>query len=139
MTPAIRGRSFSRGAGFGIALMLAVSGCGAKTAKGSDQATVPGYRTVRDVRLPSDTSRWDYQVYDPVSRRLYLSHLGASEIVVFDTAQQKVVGVVKGVADVHGLAIARDLGRLFASATGQNRLVTIDLATLKVVGSAPTG
>jgi hypothetical protein len=30
-------------------------------------------------------------------------------------------------------------GRLFASATDQNRVVAIDLATLKVVGGAPTG
>ena len=40
---------------------------------------------------------------------------------------------------VHGLALAPDLGRLFASATGENRLVAIDLSTLRIVGSAPTG
>ncbi len=109
------------------------------TTSAGAQASVPGYRTVRDVRLPGDTSRWDYQVHDPASHRLYVSHLGASEIVVFDTAQQKVIDVVKDVAGVHGLALAPDLGRLFASATDQNRVVVIDLNTLKVVASAPTG
>ena len=40
---------------------------------------------------------------------------------------------------MHGLAVAPDLGRLFASATDQNRVVAVDLGTLKVVGGAPTG
>ena len=55
------------------------------------------YRVVRDVALPGGTSRWDYQAYDARSHRLYLSHLGASEIVVFETDEQRVVGVVGGV------------------------------------------
>ena len=127
------------GAAFIVALVLVMIACRPASTGGREQANVPGYRTVRDVRLPGATSRWDYQVYDPGSRRLYISHLGASQIVVFDTAEQKVVGIVGDIPEVHGLALARDLGRLFASATGQNRLVAIDLNTLKVAGSAPTG
>src|SRR6266849_5322128 len=140
MSPGRRGRTPVRWAAFGVALVLFLSACGGpKAASGTEKASVSGYRTVRDVRLPGDTSRWDYEVYDPASRRLYIAHLGASQIVVFDTAGQRVAGTIDGVADVHGLALAPDLGRLFDSATGQNRLVTIDLATLKVVGGAPTG
>ena len=140
MTPSTRRKTSLRGAALGVALALFLSGCGgSKTASGAQQASVPGFRTVRDVRLPGDTSRWDYQVYDPTSHRLYISHLGASEIVAFDTAQQKVVDIVKDIAGVHGLALAPELGRLFASATDQNRVVAIDLSTLKVVGSASTG
>ena len=52
--------------------------------RSAESAAVPGYRVVRDVQLPGDTSRWDYQVYDPVSHRLYIAHLGASQVVVFD-------------------------------------------------------
>jgi DNA-binding beta-propeller fold protein YncE len=123
-----------------LALALLLSGCSVPTtSSGAQQASVPGYRAVRDVRLPGDTSRWDYQVYDHASHRLYISHLGASQIVVFDTAQQTVVDIVKDVAGVHGLALVPDLGRLFASATDQNRVVAIDLSTLKVVGRASTG
>ena len=136
-----RGREgLVRVAAFGLALALLLGGCSMPaTSAGAPQASVPGYRAVRDIRLPGDTSRWDYQVYDQASHRLYISHLGASQIVVFDTAQQKVVGIVKDVAGVHGLALAPDLGRLFASATDQNRVVAVDLSTLKVVGGAPTG
>ena len=45
---------------------------------------MPGYRVVRDVRLPGDTSRWDYQVYDPGSHRLYIAHLGARTFTLGD-------------------------------------------------------
>lgn len=133
-------RTSVRGAALGIALSMVLAGCsGQGTASGAARANVPGYRVLRDVRLPGDTSRWDYQVYDPASRRLYIAHLGTSQIVVFDTARQKVVGTIGGIAGVHGLALAPDLGRLFASATNQNRLVAIDLSSLRVVGKAPTG
>lgn len=140
MTPPKRGNTLILWSAVALTLAPSLAGCSrSTTATAAQQASVPGYRTVRDIRLPGDTSRWDYQAYDPASRRLYISHLGASQIVVFDTAQQRVAGIVTGIADVHGLALAPDLGRLFASATGQNRLVAIDLSTLKVVGSAPTG
>jgi YVTN family beta-propeller protein len=94
---------------------------------------------VHDVQLPGDTSRWDYQVYDPDSHRLYIAHLGASQVVVFDTREQRVAGVVNGVDQVHGLALAPDLGRLYASATGRNRVAVIDTARLAVIATAPTG
>src|SRR6266545_4919891 len=41
--------------------------------------------TVADVQLPGDTSRWDYQAIDPQSHRLFIAHLGAGEVVVYDT------------------------------------------------------
>lgn len=106
---------------------------------GGQQAAVPGYRVVKDVPLPGDTSRWDYQTYDPAAHRLYVAHLGASDIVVFDTRLQRVVGVVHGVDQVHGLVLAPDLGRLFASATGRNEVDIVDTATLKVSQGARTG
>src|SRR5262249_42297797 len=86
-----------------------------------------------------NTGRWDYQVFDAQSRRLYLAHLGASEVVAFDTEKRTVVGVVHGISSVHGLALAPDLGRLFASATGSNEVAAIDLQSLAVVGKAPAG
>ena len=55
----------------------------------------------KDLPLAGDTSRWDYQTYDASAHRLYIAHLGASEIVVFDTRLQRVVGVVRGVDQVH--------------------------------------
>lgn len=106
---------------------------------GGQRAAVPGYRVARDVPLPGDTSRWDYQTYDPAAHRLYVAHLGASEIVVFDTRSQRVAGVVRGVDQVHGLVLAPDLGRLFASATGRDEVDVVDTTTLQVSRAAGTG
>jgi DNA-binding beta-propeller fold protein YncE len=114
--------------------------CSSPAGPGSPSGSaVPGYRVAREVRLPGDTSRWDYQVYDPGAHRLYIAHLGASQVVVFDTRGQRVVGVVDGVDQVHGLALAPDLGRLYASATGRNQVAVIDTSRLTVVATAPAG
>jgi YVTN family beta-propeller protein len=91
------------------------------------------------VRLPGDTSRWDYQVFDATSHRLYIAHLGANQIVVFDTRRQQMAGVVDGISQVHGLVLAGDLGRLYASATGRNQVAVIDTSRLAVIGTVPTG
>ena len=122
------------------AVLLLTVACGQPAAPaGGGQAGVGGYRVVRDVRLPGDTSRWDYQAYDPSSHRLYIAHLGAGEVVAFDTAAQRVAGVVTGIDQVHGLVVAPDLGRLYASATGRNQVAVIDTSRLAVVGTAPVG
>ena len=119
---------------------LALSSCSGPVGTTTDgaQGGLPGYRVLRDVRLPGNTSRWDYQAYDAAAHRLYIAHLGASQIVVFDTARNRVIRVIDGVDSVHGLVLAPELGRLFASATGKNRLVAIDTATLQPIGTAPT-
>jgi YVTN family beta-propeller protein len=122
-------------------LLAAATACSTPAGPGGagGPAAIPGYRVVRDVRLPGDTSRWDYQVYDPSAHRLYIAHLGASQVVVFDTRRQRVAGVVDGVDQVHGLVLAPDLGRLYASATGRNQVAVIDIARLTVIATAPTG
>jgi DNA-binding beta-propeller fold protein YncE len=135
-----RGRPAALVLSFWILLtFVACSSGAAAPGSGGERAGVPGYRVLRDVDLPGDTSRWDYTAYDAAARRLYLAHLGASQIVVFDTARNQAVQTIDGVDSVHGLVLAPELGRLYASATGRNRLVAIDTATLHTVGSAPTG
>src|SRR5262249_51360028 len=46
---------------------------------------------VEDLRLPGDTTRFDYQWLDTVTRRLYIAHLGDSSLVVFDLDSGKVI------------------------------------------------
>jgi DNA-binding beta-propeller fold protein YncE len=121
-------------------LCLVGAACAAPAARGgATAAALPGYRVVRDLPLPGDTSRWDYQVYDPASHRLYIAHLGASQVVVVDTRRQSVAGVVNGVDQVHGLVLAPDLGRLYASATGRNQVAVIDTTRLSVIGVTAAG
>ncbi len=99
----------------------------------------PGFHIVADSPLTGGPSRFDYQSLDPQSHRLYIAHLGASLVTVFDTQNGTVVGDVPGVAGVHGVLAVPQLGRVYASATSANQLAVIDPDTLAVVATAPTG
>ena len=124
-----------------LALLLVPAACGPslRSSEGSEGANITGYKVLREVPLPGDTSRWDYLAYDSSGRRLYIAHLGASQVVAFDTERQKVAGVVPEVASVHGLVVAPELGRLYASATSKDQVAVIDTASLRVLSSTPTG
>jgi YVTN family beta-propeller protein len=127
---------------FGLGLAALVSACaapGTAPVVASTGPTVPGYRLVTDLPLPGGSSRWEYQVLDPRTGRLYLAHQGASEVVVVDTLQQRVVATVPGIESVHGLALAASLGRLYAAANAGSEVAVIDLASARVVARVPTG
>jgi DNA-binding beta-propeller fold protein YncE len=94
---------------------------------------------VRDVRLPGRSSRFDYQSVDASGRRLYVAHLGDSALDVIDVDALTVVATVPDVADVHGVLAVKEIGRVFASATGTNELVTLDASSNQVIGRIPTG
>jgi YVTN family beta-propeller protein len=121
-----------------VGLAAACAAPGAALTAG-DAASVPGYRVVTDVPMPGGASRWDYATLDPAGGRLYLAHLGASEVVVVDTARQQVVAVVPGIQSVHGLALAPALGRLYAAANTRDEVAVIDLASGQVVARVPAG
>src|SRR5215470_3805634 len=80
---------------------------------------------VADVPLPGDTSRFDYESYDPVRHLLFIAHLGQSEVLVFDTRTQRVIKTIGGVRHVHGVLAIPELGRVYASATGTDEVVAI--------------
>src|SRR5256885_5453045 len=46
-------------------------------------------RVVADVPLPGSASRFDYQSLEPTSGRLFISHMGAGQLVVFDVRDRK--------------------------------------------------
>lgn len=97
------------------------------------------FQTVTDVPLPGDTSRFDYQSLDPAAHRLFIAHLGASQIIVFDTQAQRVVATIPQIAQVHGVLVVSELGRVYASATGTNQIAVIDEQTLRVIATIPGG
>ena len=94
---------------------------------------------VRDVRLSGRSSRFDYQSADAPGRRLYVAHLGDSTLEVIDLDALTVVATVPDIADVHGVLAVPEVGRVFASATGTNELVTLDASTDQVIARTPTG
>src|SRR2546423_1697180 len=94
---------------------------------------------VRDVRLPGNSSRFDYQSVDAPGRRLYLAHLGDSALDVVDVDTLTVAATVPDIADVHGVLAVPEIGRVFASATGTNELVTLEASSGQVTARTPTG
>jgi len=104
-------------------------------------ARTPGLplESVRDVRLPGNSSRFDYQSVDAPGRRLYLAHLGDSALDVVDVDTLTVAATVPDIADVHGVLAVPEIGRVFASATGTNELVTLEASSGQVTARTPTG
>lgn len=89
-----------------------------------------------DVPLPGGTGRFDYQSIDTSGRRLYLSHMGAGQLIVFDTDSSRVHAVVDGVPGVTGVWAVPGLQRVYASATGLHQLAIVDARTLRVLAHA---
>lgn len=94
---------------------------------------------VADVPLPGDGSRWDYVSLDPARGLLFAAHLGAGEVVEVDVRAHALVRVIGGLAQVHGVLVAPELHRVFATATGANTLVALDEDTGAVLWRARTG
>lgn len=99
-------------------------------------AAPPAYKVVNKIKIGGG-GRWDYAHLDASSHRLYVSHGTQTEVV--DTATDKLVGTIPGTTGVHGIAVANDLGRGFASDGGDNDVTVFDLKTLKVLSKVKTG
>jgi hypothetical protein len=78
------------------------------------QALAATFYTVRDVPLPGDTSRFDYVTLEPSSHRLFIAHLGAGTVPVYDIGTGAIVGEVQNVPGVHGMLAGPELGRVYA-------------------------
>ena len=105
---------------------------------GGASASLP-LTIVADVPLPGRATRWDYASLDAADHHLFLAHLGDSSIVVFDTAQRKVIATIPGVGQVHGVLYVPQLDRVYASATGTDEVVAINAKTFKIIARMPGG
>ena len=90
-------------------------------------------QTVANIPLPGDASRFDYQSFDPLTGRLYIAHMGAGQLVVFDTATRTVVGTVEGLPTVTGVLVVPELQRVYAAVAGDHQVAVIDASTLRVI------
>ncbi len=98
-----------------------------------------GLQPVADVALPGDTSRLDYASLDIPNHRLYIAHLGASQVVAVDTEAQRVTDTIPEISQVHGVLAVPELKRIFATATGSNQVAVIDTDSAKVVARTAGG
>ena len=89
-------------------------------------------KTVADVSLPGGATRFDYQSLDPKSGRLYLSHMGDGNVVVFDTKTNKVVANIPGLPVVTGVLVVPALKSVYASVTRNHEVAVLDTEKLTV-------
>ena len=82
--------------------------------------------------------RFDYTSIDPSSGRLYIAHMNAGQLLVFDLRTRKIVRTIAA-PGVHGVIAVPQLGRVFASATDDHQVLTIDARSGKVLARAPAG
>jgi DNA-binding beta-propeller fold protein YncE len=95
-------------------------------------ATATVLEHVADVPLPGLAVRFDYQSIDTTANRLYVSHMNAGQLVVFDLSARKVVGTVGDLPRITGVWSVPALGKVFASVPGHHQVVVIDPTTLRV-------
>ena len=91
---------------------------------------------VADIPMPGPAVRFDYQTFDPSSGRLYIAHMNADQLVVFDTSKRQVVANLDGFKRVHGVTVAPEIHRLYASVTGNHQVAAVDTESLKTLGTA---
>ena len=103
---------------------------GGQEAKGSGEQVL---QKVADFPLPGPAVRFDYQSLDAEHGRLYIAHMDADQLVVFDTQTRQVVANLDGFKRVHGVITVPEIDRVFASATGEHKVAVVNMKTLITV------
>ncbi len=93
-------------------------------------------KRVADVPMPGPAVRFDYQTFGPSTGRLYIAHMNADQLVVFDTSKRQVVATLDGFKRVHGVTVAPEIHRLYASVTGNHQVAAVDTESLNTLGTA---
>ena len=121
----------------GVVLVLAaVAAVVAVTSRASSRP-LP-LKLVANVPLPGPSNRFDYTSLDPTTGRLYIAHMNAGQLLVFDVHTRKVLQTIP-VPGVHGVIVVPQLHRVYASATDAREMFTIDSRTGRVLQQAPAG
>lgn len=125
-----------------VSLVLAAAAA-ARTAGAAQRSAVAvaaglPLKAVARVALPGASVRFDYASIDPGPNRLYIAHMNASELLVFDLRTRRVLQTIAA-PGVHGVLAVPQLGRVFASATNAHELLTLDAKTGRVLNRAPAG
>jgi DNA-binding beta-propeller fold protein YncE len=127
----------SRGRFVGLVVAVSVAAIGGGVAPALPSGGLP-LRTVVRVPLSGPGVRFDYTSLDPTSNKLYIAHMNASQLLVFDIRARKIVKTLR-MPGVHGVIAVPQLRRVFASATDAHQVWTIDARTESVIATAPAG
>ena len=89
------------------------------------------YHEIAKFKIGGDASRVDYVVADTVNRHLFLAHDKHFEVLDLDSGKK--VGEIGPTSRAHGIALATDLNRGFATSGNTSTIVMFDLKTLKTI------
>lgn len=110
--------------------MSAAVGMVAYPASICSAAPSPAYQVTHTVSLGAP-DRWDYVVFDPASKRVYVAH--GDEVTVVDGRKGDVVGHITGLpGGTHGVAIVTAAGKGYTDDGGAGEAAAFDLTTFKV-------
>jgi DNA-binding beta-propeller fold protein YncE len=90
-------------------------------------------RAVRDIPLPGPANRFDYQSVDPAIGRLYINHMNAGTVVVFDLDSSRVIKEIAGAERATGVRAVPAHHTVYVSAAGRHEVLAIDDRSLTVV------
>ena len=92
----------------------------------------PGLTLVREAPLPGPANRFDYQSVDPAAGRIYMNHMNAGRMIVFDADSGKVLAEVMDLPRATGVWAVPQHHQVYVSAAGAHEVAIIDDRTLKV-------
>jgi DNA-binding beta-propeller fold protein YncE len=121
--------------------ILIAAGLALSVVFGAALPAAEAYNAVKRIPIAGDTG-WDYITADTEGRRLYVPH--GTEVIVIDLDSGAIVGKIPGLQDAHGVALAKEFGHGFISASDPGSVTMFDIKTLAVlnkerVGDDPNG
>lgn len=116
-------------------LLLTLFGAASASAHEGSKAQSDSVLTrVADIPISGPAVRFDYQSLDAVHHRLYIAHMNADRLVVFDTRARRVIANLSGFYRVHGVLAVPEIDRVYASVTGRHQVAVVDMSNLKTIG-----
>lgn len=101
--------------------------------RGAERAARGGaLRVLSDVPLPGPANRFDYQSFDPTTRRIYINHMNAGRTLVFDVDKAKVIKEIGDVPRATGVLAVPARHQVYVSAAGAHEVAIIDDRTLTI-------
>jgi YVTN family beta-propeller protein len=115
-------------------LLFVASAALVGSAAASPQSAGSGYHVAKKIKL-GGTGGWDYLAIDSPKHRLFISR--GTHVMVVSTEDGSILGDIPGIQRSHGIALAPEFNKGFASDGGGSVLV-FDYTTLKTLDVVKT-
>jgi len=101
-------------------------------ARAPQSAPKSGLTLVKTIPLPGPANRFDYQSVDPTMGRIYMNHMNAGTMLVFNADSGRVIAEISGVPRATGVLAIPAHHQVYVSAAGAHEVAIIDDRTLKI-------